>query len=125
MGSVETMREKIKSLVSGDKRPPVFPDVLNHEDFMNLLRRENNRADRTNHSFSVIVFHPDVKKEKLHQYTNLIKILKKRIRLYDSIGWFDDESIGVLLPETSEDNANKFGVEIYGYLQKGVTYEIL
>jgi PleD family two-component response regulator len=125
MGSLANMRKRIKSLISSDNHRLAYPNVLNHEDFMNLLRRESNRADRNNRSFSVIVFHPDVKMDKVHQYTDLLTTLKKRVRLYDSIGWFDAESIGVLLPETSKDNAYKLGGEIFGKLQKGVTYEIL
>jgi lipopolysaccharide/colanic/teichoic acid biosynthesis glycosyltransferase len=93
--------------------------ILNSEDFTDLLRQESNRADRTKRVFSVIIFHPVTEN---NDYTDLIKILKKRIRIYDSIGWFNNEDIGIILPEMSEEYVNKFNVEIQGYTQKIFTY---
>lgn len=125
MGSSMRWHNKIKSLIAGNNPPPVYEDVVSHKDFMDLLRRERNRSDRNNHVFSVIVFHPDVKKDKAHHYANVLKTLKKRIRISDSIGWFDDESIGVFLPETPKEGAMKLCDEIHDLLQKEkMQYEI-
>ncbi len=125
MGSSVKLHVKIKSLIAGNNRSPVYDDVITHKDFMDLLRRERNRSDRNNHVFSVVVFRCDIKEEKMHHYAKVLTILKKRIRLSDTVGWFNDESIGVFLPETPKDGAMKLCNEIHDLLQKEkMQYEI-
>jgi lipopolysaccharide/colanic/teichoic acid biosynthesis glycosyltransferase len=55
---------------------------------------------------------------------SLIQSLRDRVRSTDEIGWFDDNRIGVLLPYTSRDGAQKFiddirrGTDTNALLQK-------
>ena len=81
------------------------------DDFLELLHYERKRSDRSSTAFSLVVF--DVGKsftaKNMQQYVDGIK---DNSRTIDHIGWFDESSIGVLLPATHRANAMHFASNI-------------
>jgi len=75
--------------------------------FRIIFERERSRADRNGHELSFIVF--DLGEETNEKLINiLVKKLKSRARSVDKFGWYDEEHIGVILPNTSY----KGGIEL-------------
>ena len=73
--------------------------VHSPDDFKLVLRRERDRADRSNATFSLVVF--DVHELSNRELTRFIDIAKKRIRVSDEVGWFDERRIALMLPSTT------------------------
>ena len=82
------------------------------EDFQVILKRERARADRSNKKFSLVVFEFGSLDVDSSFAQFLIKFLSSRVRLSDVVGWFDDNRIGILLPDTSPEGAWKLAEEI-------------
>ena len=81
------------------------------ENFLAILKREIARADRYNKKISLIVFYVDGYNDG--SFTQFfVNFLSSRVRLSDEVGWFDEKSIGVLLPDTALDGAWKIAREI-------------
>ena len=75
------------------------------QSFHHSLARERARADRGGAEVALLVFTP--REQRVAKKTNarLARILRRRVRSTDEAGWFDDERIAVILPETSADGA--------------------
>lgn len=71
------------------------------ERFRVLLERERARADRNQHQFSLVVFNIGNPEADGTEVQHLTQVLTNRIRLTDEAGWFGNQRIGVLLPDTS------------------------
>jgi lipopolysaccharide/colanic/teichoic acid biosynthesis glycosyltransferase len=81
--------------------------VFSVKTFRFILRRERSRADRSGHSFSLIILRlPARRTQGANRW--LLNALAKQIRIADSIGWVDSLSLGVLLPDTTTDGAVAF-----------------
>jgi lipopolysaccharide/colanic/teichoic acid biosynthesis glycosyltransferase len=75
------------------------PAICSEESFKFLLKRERARADRGHGVFCLVVFDlPETRRRPSSR--RLIEVLKKRIRITDSIGWLRNSSVGVLLADT-------------------------
>ena len=88
-----------------------FGSINSRKAFHRLFDRERERALRNYGFFSLMVMgHPNG--GTAHATVELIDTLKSRIRHIDDLGWFDDEQIGVILPETTCEGAQKLGRDI-------------
>lgn len=72
------------------------------------IRLEQARVDRHQHAFSLVLFETAKLETNGTGVQSLVDSLLDRIRSTDEIGWFDDHRLGVLLPYTSRDGAQKF-----------------
>jgi hypothetical protein len=79
--------------------------------FREVLARERARADRTEQEFSVLVLEAS-SGQGAQLDERLIEKLRKRTRLSDEIGWFDELRVGVLLPDTGMSGALKLANDI-------------
>jgi lipopolysaccharide/colanic/teichoic acid biosynthesis glycosyltransferase len=77
-----------------------FRGVHSVEQFRAIVERERARADRNGHQFSVVVFDAVGAEANSAEAQHLARVLTKRIRFTDQLGWFDSRRIAVLLPET-------------------------
>jgi len=77
-------------------------NIQSREEFHKLLRRERARSDRNEHEFSLLVFEP----ADPPVIEELVRVLARRKRQIDEMGWFDERRVSVLLPYTSPDGAN-------------------
>ena len=71
-----------------------------------VLHRERARADRNQCEFSLILFRARAEDRRLT--LRLARLLNRRARTIDELGWFDDACVAVLLPYTSCDGARIF-----------------
>ena len=86
--------------------------IYHKKDFQKILERERVRTDRTGHEFSIVVFEIVDSKdyESLIQY--LSYVLSQRVRCYDEIGWITEQRLGVILPDTLAEGAQKLADDI-------------
>jgi lipopolysaccharide/colanic/teichoic acid biosynthesis glycosyltransferase len=77
------------------------------------IRLEQARVDRHRHAFSLVLFDTANLETNGTAVQSLVCSLLDRIRSTDEIGWFDDHCIGVLLPYTPRDGAQKFVDDIH------------
>lgn len=68
-------------------------------DFKQVLRRERDRADRSNSIFSLLAF--DVHNLAAREIERFLDAARARIRVSDEIGWFDERRIALMLPDTA------------------------
>lgn len=83
--------------------------IYSEKEFRTILDRERSRADRNVCGFTLMLF--DIKNTKTNNtsYRRLIKALTSRhLRSTDEVGWFNNESIGVLLYNTTPVGARSF-----------------
>src|SRR4051812_19685044 len=71
-----------------------------------VLHRERARADRNRCEFSLILFR--VRAEDRRMTLRLARLLLRRSRGIDEIGWFDETCVAALLPYTAGDGARFF-----------------
>jgi len=79
-------------------------DIFSQEEFHSILVREKARADRNGHGFSLVA----IEVSKIDDTSFLRDRLQQLIRTTDEIGWFDSNTIGVFLYNTSALGARQF-----------------
>lgn len=78
-------------------REPLAHSLYSAERLRALLERERDRCDRRGGAFSLVTFSwPDAMGRK-RGLTPLVRVVQRRIRATDDIGWFDADRLGVLL----------------------------
>ena len=82
--------------------------IHSEEEFRSIIERERARADRTDHQFSLIVLDLGSSDENHHTTHHMLQKIFRRVRRIDEIGWYDQNRIGVILPYTSAQGAQKF-----------------
>ena len=85
-------------------------------EFQAAVERERHRSDRSGDRFSVVVFKADAPLAVEKDSCTLQNALKRRIRGMDTVGWFDDKRIGVLLPDTHPEKACEFARSAFQHL---------
>ncbi len=103
-------KEIHKSILRGDLGPK---DVASEKEFRALLARERARVDRNGKEFSVIVLATKSFEKPGQRFFQLVRIINERIRSTDDVGWFEKDRLGILLPETNIDGAEKVACDIY------------
>ena len=79
-------------------------EICTREEFHDILVCEKARADRNGHGFSLVVYElPD-----FEDIPSFVAPIKQRIRATDEIGWFDHNTLGVLLYNTPAMGARQF-----------------
>ena len=82
--------------------------ILHRSRFLDRLRVERRRSDRSKSSISVALFCFDRAREQhFEQISNLLVSLKKNTRETDIIGWVDQGTVGLILPDTSQTGTQK------------------
>ena len=71
-----------------------------------VLHRERARADRNSGEFSLVLFRARAEDRRLT--LRLARLLNRRCRTVDELGWFDDACVATLLPYTGADGARVF-----------------
>ncbi len=90
-----------------------------------VLDRERRRADRHDHQFSFVLFESTDAQLHAAAFQQLVAVLTHRLRSTDEFGWFDQRHVGVVLPYTSADGAQKLAGDICQLLfDKRLSYTI-
>jgi len=81
----------------------MMDDILHKSEFLNRLRIEKRRADRSKTALSIALL--DFGKGALNDHQlirDLMNLLRKNTRDTDIKGWVDHDRIGLILPDTNE-----------------------
>ncbi len=99
---------------------PQISTICSREEFSCILKRELARAERTDQIFSVVDF--DIGDVEVNSELGklLLRVLSKRLRSTDEVGWLDNYHIGVLLYNTPFEGAEIFSKTILGLLPAGL-----
>jgi lipopolysaccharide/colanic/teichoic acid biosynthesis glycosyltransferase len=89
--------------------------IHSREEFHRMLVRERALCDRNEHRFSLLVFYGPVTTVR-QSVRALMRILTRRVRQADEIGWFDEQSVGILLPFTASEGARILAEDICSQL---------
>src|SRR5579862_1653916 len=80
--------------------------MLTPEQMNIAIQRETARADRGGGEFALVLFR--VRNRKSLSTNRLAKTVLGRIRATDDVGWYDEDHLGVLLPDTAATGAWRF-----------------
>lgn len=85
-------------------------DVLSHQEFLTAVRRERARSDRAGRSFAVVVI--DLRAVPVQRMKRVPELTRSLVRETDDVGWFDQGSVGILLPEADRAHAEVVGAKL-------------
>ncbi len=79
---------------------PSIDGVLSVSEMSSIVELERARANRKDHCFTLLKFKVDGKRKRPAFLRQFARVLHKRIRVVDRVGWLPDHGIGVVLPHT-------------------------
>src|SRR4051812_37629972 len=97
------------------KRSPVPPELRNlasPDSMRRLLNRERARADRSGIGFALLQFTPRDLATAQDTFVCLVRVLKRRLRSTDEVGWLNSQKIGAVLFCTSVQGARNVAQEV-------------
>src|SRR3954467_7245728 len=86
--------------------------LLTPEQMNIAIQRESARADRNGGEFALVLFRGRSADRAALSSVRLAKTVLRRVRATDDIGWFDDQHIAALLPDTSAAGAWRFADQV-------------
>jgi lipopolysaccharide/colanic/teichoic acid biosynthesis glycosyltransferase len=89
-----------------------FQSILTSEQMSIAVQRESARADRSNGEFALVLFRIKRKDHAALSTVRLARTVLGRVRATDDVGWFDDNHLGVILPDTNATGAWRFADQI-------------
>ncbi len=90
------------------KSVPTLRSLYTQEQTDLAIHRERCRADRNGQEFSLILFRLPQSIGPSRSAMRVAKTVLSRARATDEIGWFDNETVCAILPDTSAQGAQKF-----------------
>src|SRR3954469_12815447 len=95
-------------------RKRTVQSMLTPEQMNIAIQRESARADRSGGEFALVLFRIRNRDRSSLSTVRLAKTLLGRIRATDDIGWYDEDHLGVLLPDTSATGGWRFADAVCG-----------
>ena len=95
--------------------------IFTIDEFEAILEREQARSKRHGHPLTLVVYFYEDDKLREEGFTQLLMLLLNRIRLTDEVGWFVEGQLGVLLPYTEIEGANKLAGGVVQAMDELVT----
>ncbi|MCP4697876.1 MAG: hypothetical protein GY862_13645 [Gammaproteobacteria bacterium] len=95
--SFQSLWDYIKLFVEKRRAQATMGRVYAEKDFYRLLERECARTDRSGIGFSLVIFdmgETEVRNIPTHR---LLRMLVKRTRFTDELGWLNGQNVGVIL----------------------------
>ncbi len=83
-------------------------EIFTITDFHAILKRERYLSDRNSHGFSLVTFDKAIIKKENNSSRKFTEIFSNRLRITDTVGWYNTNKISVLLPETDYNGAKIF-----------------
>ena len=84
------------------------------EAFQRAVEKERYRSDRSNQTYSLLILSLAIKSEADERIHQAIAMIRERIRTIDEIGWYEENQLGIILPFTSMEGADRLADEICG-----------
>jgi hypothetical protein len=92
-------------------------DLLNSKEaFQRAIAKERSRSDRSDHKYSLLILTLAIKSEEDERIGRAITTIRNRIRAIDEIGWYEENQLGIILPFTSMEGADRLADEICGII---------
>ena len=79
--------------------------ILSVADFRQIIEHERERANRNQHQFSLVLIDSETFNTDNSITRQIIKIITRRVRNVDELGWYDEKRVGIILPYTSTEGA--------------------
>ena len=92
--------------------------ALTQDEFHQIIRYERLRADRTDSRFTLVNMELDFETVTRHAFRRFVATLFVKMRDIDQAGWFSNDTIGVLLPDTTISGAQTFMKSFHGYIHE-------
>jgi lipopolysaccharide/colanic/teichoic acid biosynthesis glycosyltransferase len=92
--------------------------LLTPEQMNIAIQRESARADRNGAEFALVLFRAKTADRHALSTVRLAKTVLKRVRATDDLGWFDEQHIAALLPDTSAAGAWRFADQVCTMLSR-------
>jgi lipopolysaccharide/colanic/teichoic acid biosynthesis glycosyltransferase len=92
--------------------------LLSRRHFDDAIRRERLRSDRSLTRFTLLTLHFSPRAGAEDTFRKISDILEGRIRETDQAGWFQDRTIGIILPETPPEGAWKLAADLHELLEE-------
>ena len=89
-----------------------FHSLLTPEQVHIAIQRESARADRSSGEFALVLIRVKRKDHNALSTVRLAKTILGRVRATDDVGWYDDNHLGVILPDTNAAGAWRFADQI-------------
>jgi hypothetical protein len=89
-----------------------LPELCSEESFHQVLEKERYRSDRSDHHYSLLVFSLYFENKKTAALQKAVRRIQERIRTVDTFGWYDEKRLGIILPYTTKEGAEKLAEEI-------------
>lgn len=99
-------------------------DLRSGDDFKDALEMERSRARRSGGELSLLVFRANSGRTHSAVLDELAHVLSRRLRVTDTLGWFDASGIGALLPDTPASGARKLAADIAELCALRTDYEV-
>jgi lipopolysaccharide/colanic/teichoic acid biosynthesis glycosyltransferase len=88
--------------------------MLTPEQMNIAIHRESARADRNGGEFALVLFRVRRKDPSALSTVRLAKTVLNRVRATDDVGWYDENHLGALLPDTAANGAWRFADQVCG-----------
>jgi len=89
-----------------------LPGVLKQSELRLCIERERARADRTDSPLSLVLIELSEAQLRSDSPMHFPVVIARRLRCTDAVGWFDDITLGILLPETDHPGAVQVSNEL-------------
>ena len=107
--NISAALDVLKQLIPSKKDVLTEPSMLlSKDDFCKHLEVERLRADRSNSYFTMLVLSISRPSLQNEQKIKLYDFLNREFRITDSIGWIDDENLGIILYAADREEAFSF-----------------
>lgn len=90
--------------------------LVGKEAFQRAIEKERYRADRSNHKYSLLILSLAIKSEHDKRIVRASAAIRERIRAIDEIGWYEENQLGIILPFTTMEGADRLADEICGII---------
>jgi hypothetical protein len=90
--------------------------LIGKEAFQRAIEKERYRSDRGNNQYSLLIMSLAIESEEDARIGQAIEAIRNRIRAIDEIGWYEENQLGIILPFTSLDGADRLADEICGVI---------
>jgi PleD family two-component response regulator len=85
-----------------------YQSILTPEQTQIAIQRESARADRSGGEFALVLIRVKRKDHNVLSTVRLAKTILGRVRATDDVGWYDENHLGVILPDTNATGAWRF-----------------
>jgi PleD family two-component response regulator len=82
-----------------------FKTIYEREAFLELIELERDRVHRDDQQFSLILIDVNENDNAVADTIALVHKISKRVRRIDQLGWYDNNHLGILLPNTTQAGA--------------------